>query len=120
VSVHHGDGHVARSELTAYGPSLHAHPGGFRHSFSQEMHESPHGQPVLQCLQHPELVGLGAGLTSAFPDVLGSRLINAFAGTAHTQLEQSCSQASFFLASACVCHCMLLGSSLPQQASGQM
>jgi hypothetical protein len=42
------------------------------------------------------------------------------AGTAAPQLEQFCSQASFFLAAASVCHCMLLGSSLPQQFSGQM
>ena len=99
-----------------YSRFLHAHPAGRWHSLSQEMHESPQGQLVLQCLQQPDLPGGVTGLKSGSG---ASRGTTDSAGAARLQLEQFCSQASFLLASAWVCHCMLLGSSLPQQLRGQ-
>jgi len=64
-----------------YEPSLHAHPGGLWHSFSQEMQESPHGQLFVQCLQQPPLDSDGdvaPSVPSGPTPIIGYSLFSTF------------------------------------------
>ncbi len=55
--------------VNPYFTRQHAQPGGWWHVLLHEMQELPHGQPVVQILQHRRaggLVGLGGGLPPGF------------------------------------------------------
>jgi len=108
-----------------YETSLQAHPAGLWHSLSQEMQPSPHGQPLVQCLQQPPLDS-DAGVTSGFALLFFGLDLGVDVGlgpgaeAAHGQVEQFSSHLFFASSSSTVCHCMFEGASAPQQASGQM